>query len=137
MVPVVTENKTTPPPPAREGGGGGGCCPERTGGHQSSYCLVFVSESTRSYDHSPDWKSGTGIPINPCVKGTVFPRYGNPKPTPVTQYSQCYLYPCYSLPARVGHCFTWQFQVLCGLGYCFHTWGSNNEVGNHPFGAEG
>jgi hypothetical protein len=38
----------------------------------------------------------------------------------------------------VGHCFAWQFRVLCGLGYCFHTWGSNNfEAGGHPFGAEG
>src|ERR1700676_3111201 len=50
--------------------------------------LFSICESTRSYDHSPDRKSSTGIPINPCVKGMVFPGYGNPKPVPVPGHTR-------------------------------------------------
>src|ERR1700676_3885451 len=50
--------------------------------------LFSICESTRSYDHSPDRKSGTSIPVNPCVKGMVFPGYGNPNPGPVPGHTR-------------------------------------------------
>jgi hypothetical protein len=49
---------------------------------------VFVSESTRSYDHSPDREIRYRHTRNPCVKGTVFPGYGNPIPAPVPGHTR-------------------------------------------------
>ena len=64
-----------------------------------------VSESTRSYDHSPDWKFGTGIPVhthNTMEMGMVLHGFRKLKPIPVPVHthdtlSQVYPYPCHAL----------------------------------------
>jgi hypothetical protein len=76
--------------------------------------LFSACESTKSYDHSPDWKSGTGIPINPCVKGTVFPRYGNLKPVPIPGHTHDPILTVLPVPLLFLSCrLELVFNILC------------------------
>ena len=50
-----------------------------------------MSESTRSYDHSPDRMFGTGIPVHTrdtVEMGTVLHRFGKLKPIPAPVHTR-------------------------------------------------
>ena len=69
-----------------------------------------MSESTRSYDHSPDWKFGTRIPMhthNTVETDTVLHGFGKLKPIPMhTHDTLSWVYP-YLCHAVVLRDYTW------------------------------
>src|SRR3984885_15897403 len=54
----------------------------------SKCCVVNVSESTRSYDHSPDWKVGNRNTHDTVEMGTVLHGFGKLKPVPVPVHTR-------------------------------------------------
>ena len=93
-----------------------------------------MSKSTRSYDHSPDWKFGTRIPVhtrNTVEMGTVLHGFGKLKPVPVYTHdtlSWVYLYPCHSLVVMHSFCQNQNALGCHGLG-CKGVHGHVNRAG--------